>query len=205
MDKSNIVKLAKLFGKFTELESSFVLTEDIKAVRRCTEQSAEGMEIITPHGIFYDSMDFNNFKVRIGDIQEALKEKEKEERNKPKRKVIPITNAPSNGVAPPPPPSFLSDMPKEPFIPRQTTVTGFGKDGATGKLFSPEEKLKVVNRESLVILDSNGAVLAKGSDSGQIVGDDISGIIYQNGKYMLADKRGSGIQKVVVKYRARKE
>ena len=203
MDKSNIVKLAKLLDNFTELESSFVLTTDIKAIRK----SSEGMEVVTPHGAFCDSMDFDTFKTRVGDVLEALKEKEKSapstDVSKPRRRIIPLDGpAPSNA-----PPlevkGFQEERPESPPIPRVTNVT-FGKDGANGRLFPENENLSIVERDRILIQGPNEEILAKGSDSGQIKGELVSGIIYQDGRYTLADKEGR-VNRVTVRYVVRKK
>jgi len=207
MDKANIKKIAKILRNFTELESSFVLTEDIKAIRRASIQVGddpvrEGMEIITPHGVFFDEMNFNEFKTRVGDMIEALGDAEPQV--KTPGRVIPIP-----GPAVPPAlgsENFVGAVPVEentnPIETRRISVSGFGKSGANGTLFD-EKDLEIVNRDRITILASDNAVIGKSDDQGMIRGDSISGFIYKNGKYTLTDKAGVG--KVIVVCQVRKK
>ena len=204
MDNSNIVKLARIFENFIEFDSSFVLRSDIKAITAHKSKGAagvKGMDIVTPYGTFHDKMEFSTFKSQLGVVLEAYRDRRKEEESKPKPKIVPIEDEKSifTTRATTQTNSNESSSP----IPMSTNVSGFGKDGANGKLFS-ETDLEVVNRSQLTIHGPNGEVLAKGTESGQIMGDSISGIIYKDGRYTLADK-GAGVQKVLVKYYARRK
>jgi hypothetical protein len=205
----NIVRLAKIFDNFVELDSSFVLVEDIKAIRKVKgashgseTQDINGIEVVTPYGKYFDSTDFDSFKTRLSDTLAALKERaEPKEMERVQRRIIPIEDNSSNTA--PAAPMVRSPAPslKEnagPVTARRTSVEGFGKNGANGFLFPEGSPFKVVNRELLEIQGVDGSILAKGTAGGIIQGDAVSGVIYENGKYTLADK--VGVAKVVVVY-----
>lgn len=194
----NLVRLAKIFDRFIELDSSFVLVEDIKAIRK----EGSSIMVVTPYGEFGDSTDFDSFKTRITDTMEALKEREPAAEDRPlKSRIVPLP-------APVLPMSVIDGRPimeashSTPPLMRRTLVEGFGKNGANGQLFG-EEDLKVVNRGELEILGPDGAVLAKGTAGGTIIGDTVSGIIYESGKYTLADKGCGGRVEVVYQVQRR--
>jgi hypothetical protein len=193
----NLVRLAKIFDRFIELDSSFVLVEDIKAIRK----EGSSIMVVTPYGEFGDSTDFDSFKTRITDTMEAMRDREPVAEERPlKSRIVPL-----------PAPIFDSFKTKitdkveashsTPWM-RRTLVEGFGKSGANGQLFG-EEDLKVVNREQLEILGPDGAVLAKGTAGGTIIGNTVSGIIYESGKYTLADKGCGGRVEVVYQVQRR--
>jgi len=202
----NIVRLAKIFEGFIELDSSFVLVEDIKAIRKVdsTNKDCAGIEVITPYGSFYDNTDFDTFKVRIQDMMEALKE---EKKSKPteeprKSKVVLIENEPVSGRAETrvPPPSLA------PVIDKEVTIALSG-NGSSGNLFD-DPSFKVVNRDQIAILAPDRVQIASGTDDpslprGTIVGDVISGIVYESGRYTLAAKEYQG-NSIIVRYQVRK-
>ena len=197
----NIVRLAKIFEGFIELDSSFVLVEDIKAIRKVdsTNKDCAGIEVITPYGSFYDNTDFDTFKVRIQDMMEALKE---EKKSKPteeprKSKVVLIENEPVSGRAETrvPPPSLA------PVIDKEVTIALSG-NGSSGNLFD-DPSFKVVNRDQIAILAPDRVQIASGTIGGTIVGDVISGIVYESGRYTLAAKEYQG-NSIIVRYQVRK-
>lgn len=210
MDKSNIVKLAKLMGKFTELGSSFVITEDIKAIQKSSD--GEGMEIITPHGTFHDDMDFDSFRTRIGDILEAMKMDDLPE---PQKLPEPLKGSGRKGgrivlldsqESPPkyPHPEIPEGMTASPppgvseSIPREV-VLNLGENGFTGNLFS-DPNLNLVNRNQIVVSSMSGERLAEVSVGGQVTGKNISGVVYESGKCRLAAKNYEGGNQIKVNF-----
>jgi len=191
MDKSNIVKLAKIFDKFIELETSFVLVEDIRAIRKVegtveSTKDIKGIEVITPHGAFFDATDFDTFKTRIGDVSEALKEKESVKRpaSPVERKIVSVNESMSE-------PGYRrvntnSKSSAGHVMDKEVTITLSG-NGSSGTLYD-EPDYKVVNRNSIQILSPDGSLVATGTKGGTIMGEFISGIIYENGRYTLAAK-----------------
>jgi len=202
MDKANIKKIAKILRNFTELESSFVLTEDIKAIRKASIQVDhdlvhEGMEIITPHGVFFDEMSFDEFKIRVGDMIEALGDSILQPQVGKPGKVIPILSptGPLGGVEAGGEKIAPAPANTNPIVTRRISVSGFGKNGANGTLFD-EKDIEIVSRGNLIIEAPDGSVIGKADKNGMIRGEAISGIIYKNGKYTLTDK--SNVGKVII-------
>jgi len=207
MDRANIVKLAKIFDKFIELESSFVLVEDIRAIRKVEPSNVTytGIEVITPYGTFRDSTDFDSFKVRIGDVMEALKE----EKNKAEVNVLPPKSSKTvstNSATEEEPKSGKvekknnSKVESSPLIAKRVSINL--ASGTSGVLFD-DPSFKVVNREQIVVLSPDGVELAKGNPGGTIVGENISGIILESGKYTFAAKEYPG-NTIVVNFQMRK-
>jgi len=198
MDKSNIVKLAKIFDKFIALETSFVLVEDIRAIRKVegtveSTKDIKGIEVITPHGAFFDATDFDTFKTRIGDVLEALKEKGVIKNVPAERKVVPVNE---------PEPRSGRVVTNSPVMDKEVTITLSG-NGSSGTLYD-EPDYKVVNRNSIQILSPDGSLVATGTEGGTIMGELISGIIYENGRYTLA-ARTYPTDKVIVKFQVQEK
>jgi len=205
MDKSNVTKLARLLKNFTELESSFVLTSEVKAIcaHRNDKGEIEGMDVVTPHGTFHDSMDFNTFKTRVGDILEVLKDEmpsPPDLNQKKSGRIVPISPPPPQEGIPIQQPSTIAPpigtvgeaQPKE-------STLNLSDSGFTGDLFT-DPGLKIVNRGQITIHTMSGEVISTGTPGGNIQGEMISGVIYENGKCRLAAKNFNGGNQVVVKY-----
>lgn len=199
MDKSNVTKLARLLKNFTELESSFVLTSEVKAIcaHRNDKGEIEGMDVVTPHGTFHDSMDFKEFKTRVGDILEVLKDEihsHPELNQKKSGRIVPISPPPPQEGGPMTPPigTVGEAQPKE-------STLNLSDSGFTGDLFT-DPGLKIVNRGQITIHDMSGEVISTGTPGGNIQGEMISGVIYENGKCRLAAKNFNSGNQVVVKY-----
>lgn len=210
----NIVRLARIIDNFIELDSSFVLVEDIRAIRKVDRPSIEpehgahggsaaikGIEVVTPHGTFYDSTEFESFKTRIDDTLAALKEKTMEPvlEEKPKGTVVQLDSGQRAGRVEQPNPQM--ENPPAPVQNREVTVV-LNKNGSTGTLFDDSE-LKVVNRSGIRILAPDGSQVASGTDGGTIMGDVISGIVYESGRYTFAAKEYPG-NKIVVNFQVRR-
>lgn len=196
----NLVQLAKLFDNFIELDSSFVRVDDIKAITKHTNpgvggtlpnKSGDGIDVITPYGTFHDSTDFDTFKTRIEDTLAALKATEMVkpvEVTRPAR-IVPMENEPrsgrveqSNETIPTPRTNPVTD--------REATIRLTG-NGSTGTLFE-DPGMKVVNRSALQVLGPDGMLVASGTGGGTIVGETISGIVYESGRYTFAAKNYPG-------------
>jgi len=195
MNSADLIKLARLFDKFIELESSFVKVDEIKAIRKSdsTDKDPAGIEVITPHGTFMDDTDFDNFRTRINDTLALLKQEP--EKLPARGEALSETVAASPGqtistsVDAAPQPQLEQAQRK--VVPqkssRQVTIS-VGSQGAEGKLFD-DPNLTVVDRENLTISTPNGdSVLAQGKDGGVVQGEKVSGFIYTNGKYKLIFK-----------------
>jgi len=205
----NLTRLAKLFDKFIEVGDSFVMVEDIRAIRRkCIKSEAtndpvaEGMEVITPYGSYEDTTEsFYSFRQRINDIREALKETTiVEKRTIPLPEVSPTAVVNANSI-----PSIsrqdgsrviqlgegvYPEPESKPKMPLQVTIS-VDDAGARGNL-PVDEGWKIVDREHLIITHPSGNQIARGSEAGTVDGSDFgdycSGIVYESGKYQLAFK-----------------
>ena len=205
----NLTRLAKLFDKFIEVGDSFVVVEDIRAIRR-KEFSAEdsrpastGMEIITPYGSYEDTTEsFNSFRQRISDIREALKETAVVEKvSRPPVAIVNTNDSPrqdgsrviqlGEGV-------HLESTPKSKQPQRATIMVD--SSGAKGQL-PVEEGWRIVDRENLAIVHPSGGQIARGGMGGTVMssefGDHCSGIVFESGKYQLAFKEYDATSAVI--------
>jgi c-di-AMP phosphodiesterase-like protein len=190
MDSKDLFKLAKLFDSFIELDSSRVRAVDIVAVRKADA----GIEVVTPHGVFPDSTDYDTFNTRIKDTLELLKERVVEE-----EKIVSTL-----GSLAPIPPALGSSVPaveleqleqsERKIVPLdtnpgvqtlETTIT-VGPQGAQGILFS-DSTIELTDKQNILILDpTKQTILARPGDGSSMKGDGVSGFIYTSGKYMLS-------------------
>lgn len=177
---NNLIRLAQVFEKFIELESSFVEVDEIKAIRK----TEKGIEVITPYGTFEDSTKYDTFKTRIADMTEVLQQKNSDvvSRNASEARVpTPSPDQSQRKIVP-----LSEPAPQRGPEAREVTID-VSASGAKGLLFA-DENLKVVSRDTLRITDRAGNVVAEGSKGGTLSGETLSGIIFENGKYNIAFK-----------------
>lgn len=200
MNSADLIKLARLFDKFIELESSFVKVDEIKAIRKVdpTNKDYAGIEVITPNGTFMDTTDFDGFRTRINDTLELLKEQGSmkdqsvmKDEPLPGRVITASTDGAPVTITRPSEQKPQLEQAQRKVIPqkssRQVTIP-VGRQGAEGKLFD-DPNLTIVDRAHLVVSTPDGAaVLAQGKDGGVVQGEKVSGFIYANGGYKLIFK-----------------
>jgi hypothetical protein len=204
MDKTNIVKLAKILDKFIELESSYVLIEDIKGIKVHVPDNDKdprepnGIVIITPYGEFYDSADFKELKTRVGDVQEALRE----QRIPAPVNIQPVvTSVKAPGITVPitTPPTTMSNVAAQVQETLTTNIT-LTDQGARGFLFD-DPKISLINRENAMVFSQSGTQVAKVTTDGRIEGDEgISGVLLNNGKYHIAANKYAGGNQIAIQY-----
>jgi hypothetical protein len=188
MNGADLIKLAKVFDNFIELQSSRVRIQDIVAVK----STSDGILIVTPYGEFQDDMDFDSLNTRIKDTLEVIKENARG-----KVGVSPVLDGPTTST----PQLIMKDalapkqehpqterkiIPMEPVNEPQQTTIAVGVQGAKGNLFS-DDTLQITARENILVLDPTGQhVLATPAEGSAIRGEKVSGFIHTNGKYVLS-------------------
>jgi len=179
MDSKDLIKLARIFDSFIELDSSRVRIQDIVAVQKV--------------GVFLDSTDYDTFNTRIKDTLELIKEND--------RRAEIVQEALQNPVSATPQPAGVAKVKQieqserkvvqlqtsAEAAARQTTIN-VGPQGAQGKLFS-DPAIQLGDRANLLVLDPTGQmVLGRAGEGSAITGEKVSGFIYNNGKYVLTFK-----------------
>jgi len=190
MAKSSITKLAEyLFDKFIEVEDGFIEVDEILCVRRASycedlgEPEVEAVEIITKSqdGSFFAKIKFDDLVKEVHKLRERMKTKPVEPSppppnlEKPRPKVIPLGET-------------TSPAPKKKTRRMEGVRIGIEKMDAqhgmaTGTLPGAP---RVVERHTIKILSSTGAVLGTGHQDGNgMVTGKVSGFVNESGQYRL--------------------
>ena len=209
MNSSDIVKLAGIFDEFISLGSSVVKLKDISAIKKVTN----GIEVVTANGTFKDTVEYERLIVRVQDALEVLKtqDRHKEIIKEALANPVPATPVPrpiGTAAVPALVPVDQSErkvIKLDPGVMQRRTIISVGAQGAQGNLFSADSNLVIVEREKLVILDPNDNILAQpatgvNASSSSVTGnnDEVSGFIYNSGKYALSFKNYPHREAVVV-------
>jgi len=168
MDSKDLIKLARIFDSFIELDSSRVRIQDIVAVQKVEE----GISVVTPHGVFLDSTDYDTFNTRIKDTLELIKEND--------RRAEIVQEALQNPVSATPQPAGVAKVKQieqserkvvqlqtsAEAAARQTTIN-VGPQGAQGKLFS-DPAIQLGDRANLLVLDPTGQMVLGRAGEGSL-------------------------------------